>query len=194
MAVISTTVTKIGISIGALATILLLKATYSDALFSSSLDWIPKLQKDASTTEILFWANYSDFAVSLCLIGPILLSYLFSGQRSRCFYYLFVVSMCLSIDFKLLLHAPRPFWVAPEIRALDCSGSFGSPSMHSFNVICLSLTTFLDIFDWTSTSGAPPTAIKENSTCIRALSMLAIATLTSTLGFSRMFLGSHSLD
>jgi membrane-associated phospholipid phosphatase len=42
-----------------------------------------------------------------------------------------LLSTALNGVLKWLLHAPRPYWVAPEVRALSTETSFGIPSGHA---------------------------------------------------------------
>ena len=69
------------------------------------------------------WSFYSNYGLLLLTVLPFALTYFFIEQRSRCFYYVFVI---LSIDacqsiLKLASHQARPYWVSAEIRAFNCS-------------------------------------------------------------------------
>lgn len=60
---------------------------------------------------VLAWWRERPFALSLSL--------------------LFVVNAIINDIAKLLVHAPRPYWVSGEVAPLELQGSFGFPSAHA---------------------------------------------------------------
>lgn len=84
---------------------------------------------------------------------------------------LLMLSNGLNAFFKLLFHAPRPFWVSETIKPMVLETSFGLPSGHSQNSAVI----------W----GFFATATKKK--WLRILFLLVIL----FVGISRLYLGAH---
>ena len=84
------TVTKIAISAIVFVVITVIAMLTDDTLFKESQTFIPKIQADTSDFTKSAWLFYTNYGLDLIIIAPILITYMFVGQRSRCFYYVFV--------------------------------------------------------------------------------------------------------
>jgi len=45
------------------------------------------------------------------------------------------ISGAIADALKILFHAPRPYWISPEVKAYAAMGSFGLPSAHAQNAV-----------------------------------------------------------
>lgn len=77
----------------------------------------------------------------------------------------------LNAMLKLVFHAPRPYWVDPQVRAFASEPSFGIPSGHAQNAVAV----------WGWLSGV------ANKKSVYILSIILIG----LIGFSRLVLGVH---
>lgn len=162
---------------------------YRQQLFDITLSFVPILQKSAGETQINFWTIYTDVAYALVNYVPIGIFYLIYGQRERSFYYLLAWAgngYLLNLT-KLSYHAARPFWVSQEIQALDCTGQFGNPSGHSMVTFGRPLLLWLD-YQQNCNNGV--FSYKLMKTIIFVISIA----FGLSVGYSRLFLGVHSLD
>lgn len=81
---------------------------------------------------------------------------------------------------RLLYHGPRPFWISPEIEALDCANDFGNPSFHSVFVFNVVVLTWMD-------RDAPKNA--------KSFAWLAGGLfICFTIAYSRSLVGVHTFD
>lgn len=76
----------------------------------------------------------------------------------------------LNDALKIFFHTPRPYWVSPEIKALDSYESFGLPSSHAQDAVCV--WGMLGRF-WGAWGGA------------------AALVVVLLIGISRIYLGAH---
>lgn len=86
---------------------------------------------------------------------------------------------------KLGYHEPRPFWITTNIQAFSCSSQFGNPSGHSSSSMGMAMVVWLDYLiesEW---------YLIERRKILEFLLAFAFG---CTVGYSRMFLGVHSLD
>ena len=89
-----------------------------------------------------------------------------------------ISALTFSMNFlKLRYHDPRPFWSSDQVQAFSCSRQYGNPSGHSMTAFCSALLFALD-------SG-------RSDKRIRILFALLFG---SSVAYSRLFLGVHSLD
>ncbi len=75
--------------------------------------------------------------------------------------------------FKLVFHAPRPYWVNPEVKAVSAESSFGLPSGHSQNAVAL----------W----GRLAVSLRRKWVTYTAAAIIFL------IGISRLYLGVHFL-
>ena len=138
------------------------------------------------------WKIYSDTGLALITFGPIAVTYLFFNERARCFYYIFMLETILIISSisKLHFHQARPYWVNPEIKAISCSNQYGNPSGHSLACLGLSLAIFLDFNYWVSTRPEN----KLRAWYWQLLILIVVLVFSGAIGYSRLFLGVHSLN
>jgi membrane-associated phospholipid phosphatase len=85
-----------------------------------------------------------------------------------------LLSNGLSSISKLALHAPRPYWIDGQVRALISETSFGAPSGHALNAASI----------WGLM------AVILQKTWVRIALVLAIA----LIGLSRIYLGVHFIS
>jgi membrane-associated phospholipid phosphatase len=110
------------------------------------------------------------------------------GPRADAFLYICLIGLCNSIMAltKNGLHDPRPYFSNDSIKAFDCSHEYGNPSGHSLFVSGAFVFMFLNYF--------------HNSNSKQISIPLYIAALVGTLmficlmGFSRVYVGVHSID
>lgn len=84
-----------------------------------------------------------------------------------------MLSNGLNAVFKLAFHAPRPYWVNPEVKAISVESSFGLPSGHSQNAAVL----------W----GRLAVSLRRKWATYLALGIIFL------IGISRLYLGVHFL-
>ncbi len=82
-----------------------------------------------------------------------------------------VLSQGIGEALKIFFHSPRPYWVSPDIAALDTYPSFGLPSSHAMNAVAF----------W----GLLARSIGGTPVLITALALIFL------IGFSRICLGVH---
>ena len=113
--------------------------------------------------------------------APVLVAFFLDRKRS--FYYLtaIIVITLINNSMKTWYSEPRPYWLNP-VGALKCSYSFGNPSGHSMNGIGLPLLYCLDLYHST------------NRKCFLGLFLSIAGGLGIAIGYSRVFLGVHSLN
>ncbi|NPV63793.1 MAG: phosphatase PAP2 family protein [Methanotrichaceae archaeon] len=82
-----------------------------------------------------------------------------------------VVSQSINYALKAAFHLPRPYWVIPEVKAFSGEASFGLPSGHAQNAVCV----------WGML------ACYARASWVRAVLLLLIALIS----VSRLYLGVH---
>lgn len=148
------------------------------------------MQANASGFQVLAWKAISNVLAPLAILLPYAVCYLFLEQRARSFYYLLlgVTAVATSLVLQLAYLQPRPYWASDSITAFDCGRNFGNPSGHSLLVVALSIAGFLDFNDYLSE--------QAGNVCKHWLSrtLLLLVTLgfCGLVGYSRVFLGTHS--
>ena len=177
------------VSILVLAAIIATNFLYRDILFNLSLEFIPVIQQNADRTETNFWLYYSDVAYIVINYPVIALFYLILDQRFRSFYYLlawtgngFLMNLA-----KLSYHGPRPFWVGNDVMAIYCSSQFGNPSGHAMVTLGRPLLMWLD-YQVSCKQGF------YSQPLLKLLFFVIAIVYGLSVGYSRMFLGVHSLD
>ena len=186
------TLLKIGVSAGILFAIIILSQAYEIPLFKKSLDVIPEIQAGASGSTKQFWKIYSDGGLHSAEVLPWLLTYLFIKERSRSFYYLFmsIGIATMSSIVKLHNHQGRPFWENPAVDAIACSNQYGNPSGHSFASMGMALAVWLDF----NSVFSRKTESYLSAWYWRLLLLIAALAFAGAIGYSRVFLGVHSIN
>lgn len=114
-----------------------------------------------------------------------LLCWTLVGQRARAFYYQAPYALIYYYnDFvKIAYHDSRPFWEGPDVKGWFCSDAFGNPSGHANVSMAMTLVVWLDVCH----SFKLPIWAK--------ILLLGVCfALTGTIGYSRLYLGAHSLN
>ena len=105
------------------------------------------------------------------------------------FYAVAVAAMTFFVNlFKLYYHNARPFWSSDAVQAFQCSTQYGNPSGHS---LCAFATALLIALAYSDSQKS------VNGSIPKAKMYLALGTATlfgTTVAYSRLFLGVHSLD
>lgn len=180
-------------SMASLVLIIVTEPWYRQGLFDSSLDSIIIIQSDATETAIAIWKGYTNSALIVAMIAPIIASLLRFHERCRTFYYVVMLTAMLFIMnvSKLCYWQARPFWVWPAIQAFDCSVQYGNPSGHSLFSMGTALTIWLDYNSFISQSPRWRHNFLSKVYTRGAFLVLAI-TFSLTIGYSRIFLGVHT--
>lgn len=92
---------------------------------------------------------------------------------------------------KMNYHQARPFWVTNEIEAISCSSQYGNPSGHSMVSLGMTLAFWLD---YNTRSRAPESKVLLKAWYWRALFLCLCLAFAYSIGYSRMFLGVHSIN
>ena len=133
------------------------------------------------------WGLYSTYGLAAIMGAPLLVTIYMTAERARCFYYLILFIGCATImnTTKLFYHEPRPIWVDPAIQAFGCSAQYGNPSGHALCSFGISFGIWLDLNN----------SNKEKWHWALRYGLLAVVlTFAATIGYSRLFLGVHSLN
>ena len=107
------------------------------------------------------------------LVAPVLYWCIDSALGLRFGVYLSISAGVNSI-LKILIHAPRPYWVDRRVIALSTESSFGIPSGHSQNAVVV----------W----GSLAASLKKRWATIGAVVLIFL------IGLSRIYLGVHFLS
>ena len=91
-------------------------------------------------------------------------------------------------ESKLIFHAPRPFWVSEQIEAWKCITSYGDPSGHIAFKIGIPLQVWLSYNETVSAESI------LSAWYFRIGFLVLIIAYNYMYGYSRMFLGVHTLD
>ena len=133
------------------------------------------------------WHVYSDAGIYGPLFLSILISLVGRTERVRACYYAITITifLCFMHMLKLAYAAPRPFWSSDDVQAFSCSVEYGNPSGHTMIAVGLPLLIALDVV----------ADFKESLSCRnRNLIYVAAVALGVSVGYSRLFLGVHSLN
>ena len=108
--------------VGLLA-ILTLEPLYKQPLFDASFEFIIAIQKDSTRFEQKFWHAWSNGALGVAMLLPLLLSLLNIRNRALgCYYFFAGCAMALTMNIaKVFYHQARPHWVHPDVQAFSCS-------------------------------------------------------------------------
>jgi membrane-associated phospholipid phosphatase len=106
----------------------------------------------------------------LLIIAPAVYWCIDAGLGLRLGLYL-MINAGLNDSFKVLCHAPRPFWIDTQVKALSVETSFGIPSGHAVN----STTMF----------GTLAASLRKWAVWVVTVLLLFI------IGLSRLYLGMH---
>ena len=82
---------------------------------------------------------------------------------------------------------PRPYWVEkptgePKVQAFNCTYGYGNPSNHSSYSTAIALAVVLDLVH------------SNNKIVLKLLAVFTPFIFSSTIAYSRLFLGEHALD
>lgn len=165
--------------------ILLVELAYRDALFDYSIDAIKELQEDRNKGFTMFLQILSYIGDGPLYYFAIFVAWLCCSM-SRQFYYLFVSAFGLSIMCmgKLIYGEARPYFVDSEIDPLgECTAGYGNPSGHTIYIFLWSVMLYLDVLDGFSKKPLPI-----------AFFALVVVPFCALNGFSRLYVGVHSLN
>jgi membrane-associated phospholipid phosphatase len=82
-----------------------------------------------------------------------------------------IISVFINDLFKLVFHAPRPYWIDERVKALSAEGGYGIPSGHAQNAVAL----------WGLNAAAMH----------RRWAWIAAGVLVAAISLSRLYLGVH---
>ena len=122
------------------------EAFYKQPLFDFSLTNIPELQK-MGPAAINFFKFMTIFGYGIGPVIIIVLFYLFS-TREKSFYLICVhaIQSFINEQLKSIYKDPRPYMESFNIKAYECSYSFGNPSGHASTSSCFYTSLFLILF------------------------------------------------
>ena len=130
----------------------------------------------------------SEFGDKACLGASVFFAVHWLGKTEA---FTVMTAFSLSVTslglFKLYFCEGRPFFLNPDIHPQSCSDlEYGFPSGHTTVTTCTYGTLlYCMVQKW---------AFIKRSLCLQILSFLALMAFVSIVGFSRLFLGVHSLD
>ena len=90
---------------------------------------------------------------------------------------------------KLYYHQARPYWASENVQAFSCSSQYGNPSGHSLFSMATGLIIWLDY-----NQHAQEMSGMWFSKGARVVLLIVALVFGATIGYSRMFLGVHSLN
>ena len=90
---------------------------------------------------------------------------------------------------KLYYHQARPFWASSDVKAFGCSTQYGNPSGHSLTSMGAALFLWLDY-----NQNAQNKEGQFYNMYTRVFLFIVAITFGLSIGYSRLFLGVHSLN
>ena len=130
----------------------------------------------------------SEFGDKACLGASVFFAVHWLGKTEA---FTVMTAFSLSVTyvgmFKLYFCEARPFFLNPEIHPQSCSiQDYGFPSGHTTVTTCTYGTLlYCMVQKW---------AFLRQSLCLQVNSFLVLCTFVSIVGFSRLFVGVHSID
>lgn len=169
------------------------ETSYSQTLFDKSLEVIPNIQNGSTKGDfkVNMWSFYSNAGLGAVIALPIIIFYLLFHERVRCFYYVacFGAFTLLMNVTKLYYHQARPFWASPDVQAFGCEMQYGNPSGHSIMSMGIALLLW---FDYNHTAQNQEGNLFN--IYVRVFFLIIAVTFGLTIGYSRLFLGVHSMN
>jgi membrane-associated phospholipid phosphatase len=162
-----------------------LEFLYRDTLFSISLDFTKALQDWGGTPADLLFRSISEFG-SLPVFLPMYLVLFLFFPLTKSYTYITVfatVSFTTNI-MKVFYAAPRPFWIDNSLLR-SCSSGYGNPSGHSSESFAVYLTF------WRIVTG---TEFFQHRKVLKYILLTSFIMMVGFIIFSRVYLGSHSLN
>ena len=155
-----------------------------DILFSISTEVIIFLQQ-----YLYFFSPFakffSFFGTEVGLVSVILISYNFlNNYQTLLLIITALTSAYIGGVLKLIYISPRPFMVSQPLLALTCEGGWGNPSNHALCSTCFYLSLYA--------IAIKPSRTLDNVKKTSILNFLIVFIIF--IGFSRIFLGVHSIN
>ena len=105
--------------------------------------------------------------------------------KTLCFTFAITINDFLFGTLKILIRAPRPFWIDPLLFTSTCEGGWGAPSGHACHTVATSLTLLYIVLN--------SSEVSKNTIAKVGVSIL-VGTFMGVIIFSRFALSVHSLD
>ena len=107
------------------------------------------------------------------------------SEPIRACYYAIAITVfeCMTSVGKVAYNDPRPYWLSDDVQAFRCSYAYGNPSGHTMIGVGFNLLIALDLM-----------ADYEIVGVKKAVIVLIELAFGASIGYSRMFLGVHTLD
>ena len=195
---------------------------FRDSAFESSNNFAVSLQKSLNSKFFeIFFIVFCDILYPIVTAVILMTFYALTVQKIKTlafFLYFFLITYVCSI-LKLIYHNPRPYWVSPNVEALECYSEYGNPSGHSMmSIIFFGMIWHEYVWVWVEKGqvGVLSNWQKEqrqmnenlikdekdkiaenntdNKTCRFLLFSLLIALVMFFILFGRIYLGMHSYN
>ena len=153
---------------------LIIELTATDQLQTSSAEYINNLQKhNTKAAEGFFKFMSSAYLYVALAIGFAI--FMWDGKKlgMLCIIVTYVLTW-VGDFFKMAISHPRPFWIDPEIHAIECARDFGAPSGHAITVGGVIIYFYLALFSK-----------------YKILSTAVTAALLALLAVDRNYIGVH---
>jgi membrane-associated phospholipid phosphatase len=145
-----------------------------DTLLQNGIDWIVAIQSLGNWLELpMEFFSFLGQENFFFLVLP-LIYWSVDAQVGMRVALILATSNYLNSIFKVLLAAPRPYWVSARVEPLSVESSFGMPSGHAQNAAAL----------WGVIAASAQKAGKRGA-WVMALVLIFF------IGFSRLYLGMH---
>lgn len=107
---------------------------FRDKAFEDSNRFAAEAQEKLGTGFFkIFFIIFCDILHPIAIGAILMVYYAFSPNKIKTlafFLYFFLITYLCSI-IKMIYHNPRPYWVSPNVQALECYSEYGNPSGHS---------------------------------------------------------------
>ena len=94
---------------------------------------------------------------------------------------------------KSLYAMKRPYWVSDDIKAEHCSLGFGNPSGHMFNNVFFYVSVYLHLYHEVGVK-QPRMSVFCTAYIVKMAGTCIGVTFLIFMGFSRVYLGAHSIN
>jgi len=175
--------------------IICIEIAYRQPAYDYSLEFIVNWQDNATETRTNFFKFVSLFGGQSLQAALVIIVYAFCSRRLLIkFLATIFTAQIINKFFKVFYHNPRPYYSSDEIVAMNCSRGYGNPSGHCLSIFSVygSLWIFLFTKKYDKNNSLFPRKWQYELT--KWVSLVLVVALCVLTFFSRIYLGSHSLN